>query len=273
MLRFRNRNATITMLTALSLSLYAAPSMKVIPLLVLAANTITAYAANSGLPLGGTMLRDIAADILKGLAVDGISKAIKEAVWDGQSLPVDKRPILELTWQVPVLTQEIYHAKLVEGRLGEWGWVRREIGVNMFQGVRMQTFKTVHANHENPTGWESLAPFTPEFIGNFRSYCRELRTGRTEILNKLHCTTTIELYLKAANFNVPVLERGMQCLLVITETEVPAGCPAATAPPERVRQLNANARYNAATVLPGVPASSHALNSLTADPISAWTWH
>jgi hypothetical protein len=238
--------------------------------LLLAATNFSTSAANAGGVLGGTMLRDIAADILKGIAVDRIDKAIKEAVRDGQSLPVDKRPVLQLTWQIPKLTLEYYLAKASNGRLSEWGRVRREINVNTFDGVRTQTFKTVHTNHENPTGVETLAPFTPEFIGNFRSYCREQRNEHTEWISELSCTTTIELYLKAANFDVSVGERGMQCQLEVTETPVPSACPAATAPPPRVRRLDANVGYNSATVLPGVPASSYALDSLIADPLSTW---
>lgn len=82
---------------------------------------ISASIAVHGGALSGTFLRDIAADILKGVLVDGIDKALRDAVTAGASLPVEKRPVLDLTWQIPKLSLNYYSAKIVDGRTSEWG--------------------------------------------------------------------------------------------------------------------------------------------------------
>lgn len=139
----------------------------------------------------------------------------------------------------------------------------------MFQGKRTQTFRTLNSNHENPAGTESLEPFRPEFVGNFKTSCRERRTEHTEILTEISAKAVVELYLRAENFNVFPAERGMKCQVLVTETQVPPGCPEPV-PQERTRKVSANAKYNAGTTLPGVPANPYALNHLEADTLQTW---
>lgn len=229
---------------------------------------ICAFCAAQPCKATGIFIRDLAADIIKGVAVQGLSKALTDAITDKSHMPVDKMPVLELSWQVSKLNEKFHSAKIAHGQT-QWGQTHREIFTRSYNGERTQHFRTERKDHENPQGIVDNFPFDPIYIGNFKFECRDKRTEHLEFVTKIEVSATVELYLKAKNFNVPETARGLTCQVSVTEQPAVLDCTQ-QAGPEIIRVRQANVRWNAFATLPGVPAQSHVLLAVKDRFFFAW---
>lgn len=215
-------------------------------------------------------IRDFAAEILKGVAIEGLSKDLMDAIKDKSSVPVEQYPVLQLSWNIWSFRDSAYVVKKTAGgQVIEWSRAERQIFTRWSQGEPEQHFLISVSHQGNPQDTIYNHAFDPGFAGNFKFECREERPGGIELFHSLETASVIELFLKARNFNVPITDRGLHCKVKITEQFVPAGCPSEPLP-DKVRVGGVNVRWNSAATLPGVPAKSHILLAIKEDAITAW---